>query len=214
MTDPALTGPAITGTGPAKRQCALFWTAAILIPGLLIAAVALPWSAQNRQLNDDLASGMEQLGRYRHLIASLPGLRAELERVNSNQEFKAFYFEAPTPALAGAELQRKVQDIVTAAKGRLISTQLLPEEKEEQPARVRLRVQIQGGTETLLEVLYQLDEARPFLFVEQLSVRSSARPELPAQAVGGQPVRRPPVNEAGELTVRLDVFGFALEGKK
>ena len=204
----------MTGIGPTKRQCALLWAVAVLVPTLLIAAIALPWSIQNRQLNDNLASGMEQLGRYRHLIATLPGLRVELEQVNSNQEFKAFYFEAPTPALAGAELQRKVQDIVTAAKGRLISTQLLPEEKEEQPARVRLRVQIQGATDTLLEVLYQLDEARPFLFVEQLSVRSSARPELPAQAIRGQPVRRPPINEAGELTVRLDVFGFALEGKK
>ena len=204
----------MTGTGTTKRQCVLLWSAVVLVFALSVAALVLPWSAQNRRLNDDIASGMAQLGRYRHLIATLPGLRDELERVNSNQEFKAFYFDAPTPALAGAELQRKVQDIVTAAKGRLISTQLLPEEKEEQPARVRLRVQIQGATDTLLEVLYQLDEARPFLFVEQLSVRSSARPELPVQATRGQPPRRPPINEAGELTVRLDVFGFALEGKK
>ena len=204
----------MSGFDPTKRQCALLWAAAVLVPMLLIAAVAWPWSAQNRQLDDDLARGLDQLGRYRHLIATLPSLRAELEKVNSNQEFKAFYFEAPTAALAGAELQRKVQDIVTAAKGRLISTQLLPEEKEEQPARVRLRVQIQGATDTLLEILYQLDVARPFLFVEQLSVRSSARPELPAQTARGQPQRRPPINEAGELTVRLDVFGFALEGKK
>jgi general secretion pathway protein M len=209
-----MTGPTMIGAGPNKRQCALLWTAAVLVSMLFVAAVALPWSAQNRQLNDDISNGLEQLGRYRHLIATLPGLRDELEQVNNNQEFKAFYFDAPTPALAGAELQRKVQDIVTAAKGRLISTQLLPEEKEEQPARVRLRVQIQGSTETLLEILYQLDETRPFLFVEQLSVRSSARPELPAQTIRGQPARRPPINEAGELTVRLDVFGFALEGKK
>ena len=78
---------------------------------------------------------------------------------------------------------------------------------------MRLRVQIQGSTDTLLEILYELDQARPFLFVEQVSVRSSARPELPEQAVRGRPVRRPQVNEVGELTVRLDGFGFALGGK-
>jgi len=204
----------MTQASPTRRYCVLVWSAAVLLPCLVIAAIAVPWLGQVRRLDDGLAAGLEQLGRYQRLVATLPGLRAELEQVNNNQDFKAFYFDAPTPALAGAELQRKVQDIVTAAQGRLISTQLLPEEKAEQPSRVRLRVQIQGSTETLIEVLYQLDQARPFLFVEQVSVRSSARPEQPEQAGRGRPmVRRPPVNEAGELTVRLDVFGFALGGK-
>jgi general secretion pathway protein M len=200
----------VTQAAPRKRYCVLVWTAAVLLPALVIAAVAIPWLEQVGRLDAAIAGGAEQLGRYQRLIATLPQLRTELERVNSNQDFKAFYFDAPTPALAGAELQRKVQDIVTAAHGRLISTQLLPEEKPEQPARVRLRVQIQGSTDTLVEILYQLDQARPFLFVEQVSVRSAARPDLPAPPV---PVRRPPGTEVGELTVRLDVFGFALGGK-
>ena len=200
----------MTQSAPPKRYCVLVWTAAVLLPALLIAAVAIPWLEQAGRLDTAIASGAEQLGRYQRLIATLPGLRAELEQVNSNQDFKAFYFDAPTPALAGATLQRTVQDMVTAARGRLISTQLLPEEKTEQPARVRLRVQIQGSTDTLLEILYQLEEARPFLFVEQVSVRSSARPDAPTSA---GPVRRPPAVEIGELTMRLDVFGFALGGK-
>ena len=203
----------MTAVAPGKRYCILAWTAAILLPVLLIGAVALPWLEQSRHLAAADASAREQLARYQRLIATLPGLRAELERVNSNQDFKAFYFDAPTPALAGAELQRRVQDIVTAASGRLISTQLLPEEKNEQPPRVRLRVQIQGSTETLAEVFYQLDQARPFLFVEQVSIRSSARPDLPEQPGRTRPVRRPTGTEAGELTVRLDLFGFALDGK-
>ncbi len=195
---------------PAKRDCVLVWTLGLLVPGLLIAAIAIPWLAQVGRLADAIAENEEQLARYQRLIATLPGLRAELEQVNDNQDFKAFYFDAPTPALAGAEVQRKVQDLVTSARGRLISTQLLPEEKTEQPPRVRLRVQIQGSTETLLEILHQLEQARPFLFVEQVSVRSSARPDQPEQLVRGRPVRRAPLNEAGELTVRLDIFGFAL----
>jgi general secretion pathway protein M len=146
-------------------------------------------------------------------VETLPTLRAELEQVKANEDFKAFYFDAPTPALAGAELQRKVQDIVTAAKGRLISTQLLPEQPNEHPPKVRLRIQIQGSTDTLLDVLYAIEQARPFLFIDQVSVRSSARPEEPERRVRGRTVRRPPVNQAGELTVRLDIFGFALGGK-
>jgi general secretion pathway protein M len=159
-----------------------------------------------------IADSEDQLVRYRRLIRSLPELRTELERVRANESFKAFYFDAPTAALAGAELQRQVQDIVTAASGRLISTQILPGPPEESPPRVRVRTQIQGSTETLLDVLYDIEQARPFLFVEQVSVRSSARAPLPTSALRGRTIRRPPVNPAGELTVRLDIFGFTLGG--
>jgi general secretion pathway protein M len=198
-----------------RRYCALAWALLVLTPVLAVSAVAIPWMQRSGELQESIAATEDQLLRYRRAVATLPSLRSELEHVNNNSDFKAFYFSAATPALAGAELQRKVQDIVSAAQGRLISTQSLPELKDEQPARVRLRTQIQGSTDTLIQVLYGLEEARPFLFVEQLSVRSTARPDQrpdqPEQAARGRPARRP-VNEAGELTVRLDVFGFALPG--
>jgi general secretion pathway protein M len=202
----------MTQPASSRLRCAVAWTLLVLVPLLILAALALPWLERVGALDASIAVTEDQLLRYRRMVATLPTLRAELDKVKSNQEFKAFYFSAPTPALAGAELQQKVQDIVSTAQGRLISTQLLPEEKGEQPARVRLRTQIQGSTDTLLQVLYKIEEFRPFLFVEQVSVRSSARPEQPEQVAGGRPVRRMPVNEGGELTVRLDIFGFTLPG--
>lgn len=202
----------MTRTTPNRRYCALAWTLLVLVPFLILAAVALPWLQRMGRLEESISVIEDQLLRYRRMVATLPMLRAELERVNRNQDLKAFYFSANTPALAGAELQRRVQDIVSTAKGRLISTQLLPEEEGEQPARVRLRTQIQGSTDTLLQILYGIEESRPFLFVEQVSVRSSARSEQPEQVVRGRPIRRASVDESGELTVRLDVFGFALPG--
>jgi general secretion pathway protein M len=203
----------MTRTPPDRRYCMLAWTLAVLVPLLALAAVAVPWLQRMGELNASIAAVEDQLLRYRRLVATLPTLRTELDRVNNNQDFKAFYFSAATPALAGAELQQKIQDIVSGAQGRLISTQILPEDEAEQPARVRLRTQIQGSTDTLLQVLYRIEESRPFLFVEQLSVRSSARPELPESLARGRPIRRPPVNEGGELTVRLDIYAFSLPGE-
>ncbi len=191
---------------PPKIVCALVWLLLVMVPLLLLAGILLPWTSQIAELNERIATGENQLARYRRLLQTLPGLQAELEQVRSNDAFKAFYFSASTPALAGAQLQSQVQTIVTAAKGSLVSTQLLPEEKSENPPRVRVRTQIQGSTETLLDVLHQIEQARPFLFVEQLSIRSSARPDLPDGP------RRMPRSPTGELTVRLDIFGFALGG--
>jgi general secretion pathway protein M len=190
--------------------CTLAWIALIAVPLLVVGTLAAVWTSEFSRLATSIADSEDQLARYRRLIGTLPDLRAELEQVQANESFKAFYFDAATPALAGAELQRTVQDVVTAANGRLISTQILPGPPEETPPRVRVRTQIQGSTETLLDVLHALEQARPFLFVDQLSIRSSARPALPEADPSGRALRRPPSNPAGELTMRLDVFGFTL----
>lgn len=192
--------------------CALAWLFAILAPLTLAAGILIPWSNRIAQLDRQIATSEEQLIRYRRLVQTLPALKDELERVRNNETFKEFYFHAPTPALAGAQLQTQVQGIVTAAKGRLVSTQPLPEESRQDPPTVRVRTQIQGTTEALLDVLHQLEQARPFLFVEQVSVRSAARAQAPDAGDRARFARRMPTNPAGELTVRLDIFGFALAG--
>lgn len=197
-----------------RTFCVLGWLLLILVPGLVLASFLVPALVRMDRLDTSIEERRDELVRYRRLIATLPNLRAELEQVRSNEDFKAFYFEASTPALAGAELQQKVQDIVTAAAGRLISTQLLPEQKDEHPPRVRIRAQIQGSTDTLMDVLYAIEEARPFLFVDQVSVRSSARADLPERVSRRARRSRVGVDPGAELTVRLDIFGFALGGGK
>ena len=192
-----------------KPLCLAVIGVAVLVPILLVAAIAVPWLSRIAELDAAIASNGDQLQRYQRLVSTLPALQTELEQARTNDAFDAFYFKAATQALAGAQLQTQVQEIVTAASGRLISTQILPPESQETPPRIRVRTQIQGSTDTLMEMLYRLEQARPFLFVERLSVRSSARPvdqSNPAMAR-----RRLVADQGGELTVRLDIYGFILE---
>ena len=194
-----------------RLSCALAWGLALLVPLLLLASVALPWSQRMHELDEQLARGADQLERYQRLVATLPSLRAELEREQANDDFKAFYFDAETPALAGARLQSEVQDVVRTAGARPISTQILPVDKNEQPPRVRIRTQLQGTTEELLDVLYRIEEARPFLFVDQMSIRSTTPRAAPVRRNSRRVVRRSPSQaQVGQLTVRLDIFGYSL----
>jgi len=194
-----------------RAKCLIAWAALALLPLAIVAAIGAPWWHVNKTLSDKIDANQEQLIRYQGLVATLPALRAELERERANDAFKAFYFEADTPALAGAQLQTEVQEMVRKAGARPISAQILPAAEDEQPPRVRVRVQLQASTDQLLEVLYQLEEARPFLFVDQVSIRSTTpRARLP----GGRSRRvrqsRGAGQQVGELTVRLDIFGFVL----
>jgi general secretion pathway protein M len=208
-------GDASAGGVPARRAvfdalpwgCIAAWSAAVLIPALLMIAVLLPWWQRMQVLDADYERGLDQLTRYQRLEATLPSLREELAREQANDDFKAFYFDAETPALAGARLQSEVQEMVRGAGARPISTQILPVAEDEQPQRVRIRTQLQGTTDELLDLLYRIESARPFLFVDQMSIRSTT----PRRSnVRRRVSRRSNQREVGMLTVRLDVFGYIL----
>ncbi|WP_089730120.1 type II secretion system protein GspM [Candidatus Thiosymbion oneisti] len=183
-----------------KGICVLAWLGVLAIPVGLVFAIGWPWLERVKALEREIASLDERIVRHQGLLRTLPGLQAELKQVSDNKDVKNFYFDAKTSALAGAELQRQVKKMVTSAGGQVMSTQRLPSPKDEQPPRVRVRTQIQGMTDALLDVLYQIEQARPFLFVEKLSVRAPPRQRRPQRRGTRQ----------GLLTVRLDVFGYTL----
>ena len=199
-----------------RTSCLSAWAGVLLILLVVVLAVVLPWWQRATELDRDLEGGNDQLQRFKGIVALLPGLRAELEREQANDDFKAFYFDAETPALAGARLQSEVQEIVRGSGARPISTQLLPVKKDEQPPRVRIRTQLQGTTGELLDVLYRIEESRPFLFVDQMSIRSTTPRARPASSrnVRRRPQRRPTRARVGQLTVRLDIFGYSLGGEE
>lgn len=192
---------------PPSASCLLAWTLTLALPLGLLLGLGLPWWQRLTDLKERLGAREEQLFHYDRLLASLPRLKTELDRERNNDEFKAFYYEAETPALAGAQLQRELQDMVQQAGARLVNAQFLAAGAEEQPPRVRIRTQIQGENEALLDLLFAIEQARPFLFVDQLSVRSATR--RPARRRRGRSL--PPQNQ-DQLTIRLDVFGYSLGG--
>lgn len=202
----------MTAVRSKRGTCILAWVATLLIPASLILGVGWPWMERVSELDREISSHEDQILRYRRLLATLPRLRSELDQERSNEDLKAFYYDAQTPALAGAQLQRELQDMVRGAGARLVNTQFLPAGSEEQPPRVQVRTQLQGKTPALLDVLYSIEQARPFLFVDQMSLRSTSRSTVrraPRRRGRRAPVRKRP---QGALTIRLDVFGYALGG--
>lgn len=194
-----------------RARCLLAWLAVLAIPALVVVGLLMPWQQRLAELDGEIATLTDKVQRSHNLLATLPTLRAELDAVRDNQEIKAFYFEAATPALAGAEVQRVIQQIVDSAGGQTTSTQILPASPTEHPPKVRVRSQLQATTDALRDILHGVEQARPFLFVDQLSVRSTARTTPDNPRARAAAARRPALTaRAGYLTVRLDVFGYTL----
>jgi len=194
---------------PPGAACLLAWLVTLLVPVALLLGIALPWQKRMADLAQQTQETRGRIERYERLLATIPRLKAELDRERNNEDVKAFYFNAPTAALAGAQLQGTIQEMVQAAGARLVNSQFLPAEGDKQPPKVSIRAQIQGDTQALLDVLYSIEQARPFLFVDQLSVRSTTRRERRDRRNPGE---NPSVQTRQELTIRLDVFGYALGG--
>ena len=189
-------------------RCTLLWLVVLLVPLGLTLGIGLPWYQRVMDLDARIDGATDQIHRYHRLLASIPRLQAELERERNNEEVKAFYFDAPTQALAGAQLQSAIQGMVQTAGAKLVNSQFLPAAVKDQPPRVGLRTQIQGDTNALLDILYDIEQARPFLFVDQLSVRSTTRRDRRRSSNETQP------QVQQELTIRIDVFGYALGGNQ
>ena len=189
-------------------RCILVWLIVFLVPLGVTLGVGLPWYQRMTDLESQIEVADDQIQRYQRLLATIPRLRAELERERNNEEVKAYYFDAPTEALAGAKLQSTVQGMVQSAGAKLVNSQFLPAEAKDQPPRVGLRAQIQGDTNALLDILYDIEHARPFLFIDQLSIRSTTRRDRRQTRQDPQPLVQQ------ELTIRVDIFGYALGGTK
>lgn len=190
-----------------RRRCALLWGALVAAAVIVLASVLLPWTLQLRQLEQEIAAKRDQAARYQRLVSTLPAVRAALARERDTDTLDELSFAAETPALAGAQVQRTLQEMVREANARPISAQILPVDAQDQPPRVSVRIQLQSDTAQLLDLLLKLEQARPLLFVDQMSIRSSARPESEGQRRARR--RRSPANDAGDLTVRIDVYGYS-----
>ena len=197
-------------SAPAQRQrrvCIAVLSALVLLPLVLVTAIGLTWLERMQTLERGIQGDLDRLQRYQRLVATLPALRQALADEQSNDAFKAYYFDADTPAIAGAQLQSEVQDMVRSAGARPVSAQVLPSNEQDDPPRVRVRIQLQGTTEQLFDVLYRVESARPFLLIDQLSIRSQARSN---QRRGRTARRTARPDNQDQLTVRLDIFGYFL----
>lgn len=110
-----------------------------------------------------------------------------------------------TAALASADLQTLIKEAVNKAGGELISTQVIPEHKEDQFTRVAVKLRMTGSTQVLRDVLHAFESGHPILFVDNLNIRPIriSQPVLPG---------RKPGKVADKLSVDFDVIGYIRGG--
>ena len=149
---------------------------------------------------DNISQLQDRLQRYENMLSMREDLEERLQQIKQDNSIDVYYLQQSSSVLAAADLQQQVKSAVENNGGNLVSTQILPVSDEGVFSKVAIRVQMTGDTEALQKTLYDLESARPLLFIDDLQVR-------------GQPIRQRNPNNRNEITLRIQLTTqFELSG--
>lgn len=165
-------------TSPRLRQ-ALALLILLALLGLVLGLILLPLAQRWRSDEDGIAALRQRLETYQRVAASLPQQQARLAELRQQDPLLGLALPQERPALAAAELQQRVGQLIGQSGAQVISTQILSREKAEAALpSVALKVHMRGETEQLVRVLHGLAYHRPLLLVENLLVLSNPRLDM------------------------------------
>jgi general secretion pathway protein M len=180
------------GSGVCRKALIIVGAFALLLVGLL----ATPVYYQHQRYDEELSKRQDRLQRFRQALAGIPRLEQEIQALRDAARTDEYYLEARTPALAGAALQSRIKAVVEANGAELVRIQTMNEEKEDWGLRVPVKVTMRADVEAMTQIFYELESAKPYLFLDQLTVRAMQIRRNPRQ----------PQKNATERSNQVDFF--------
>ena len=172
----------------------------LVVLAAVVLAVAMPLWLLNRRYDTAIEDAATRLQRYSKIAGMQDGLRKKVTEVKALGTTR-HYLKNASPALAAVELQELVNSVLDANGGKLNSIQILPHKDEGMYRQITISLQLTAPLSALKAMLYKIESARPYLFINNFSVRSYA----------GFAPRPTPATEP-ELTIQFDLAGYALKG--
>lgn len=146
----------------------------------------------------------QQLSRFEYLIANENNINAELKRIDNLGSEGDLFLSGNKKSIASANLREFINEAVKRSGGQLVSSQDYDAEPIASATAIGLRLQVTGEVKNLVDFLYELESARPIIFIDDLSVSSSSS-RLRASKVRRN--RAKPRNRSS-LDIRMDVVGY------
>jgi general secretion pathway protein M len=138
-----------------------------------LAVVPLVDRYQSRQA--EITDMRTAIDRYQRLIAQAPALEAFDAQYRRQQPLAPLLLPGGNPALAGAALQQRLQDIAAGVDVRILSQRIRPPATDGEFERIGVEARLQSDVTGLRDLLLAIEQNTPFLFVDSLSIRSRAQ---------------------------------------
>lgn len=186
----------MTELGQGVRRIAAVGLLVSLLAGLCF-GVVVPMIGAYQDARTQLEQVRAFLRRAEAAAGKREPLKAALAKLKQSDDADGGFLKGTNDSLAAAHIQNRVKTVLDAAQGDLKSTQILPSKKDGNLTRVGVRVQMSGSIAAVQKVLYSLESGAPFLFTENLEIRT--RP-----VVRGAGPRR----DESTVDMRFEAYGY------
>ena len=146
----------------------------------------------------EIETRSRELATYRRMAAGQAQFEQQLATLNRSNISTDYHVKGTTPALASANMQKHLKNIVTRNGAEVISTQIVTSDDDVESNRVSLKVHLRSDIRAAMVILHALESSRPMLFVNNLAI--SARP------VRGRTPNDPPTVQ---LDLQFEIDGYA-----
>ncbi|MGR0140018.1 MULTISPECIES: type II secretion system protein GspM [Pseudomonas] len=154
-----------------------------------------------RAMGEQAEQLREQQQRYAGVLRQADSLRQQLEQARQDPTSSTSLLPGDDPSAVAADLMQRIADLINSRAtvgGGCSLTQrmpITPEQDNSEPYRqVKVSLTLNCAIEPLTAILHELEYQRPFLFVDEMSIRRA-----PSAPVSGG---------AGKLVVHLLVRGY------
>ncbi len=163
---------------------------------LLVVLIYVPWKQATLYYDAAIADRLDRTSRYLRIAAQRKNVEANIAMI-AKRNASRFYLKASAPALAAAEVQQMAQAIVEANGLAVESTQFSSHKDDGPRRKVTVSFRLRGPLPAVQKALYELETALPYLYVDNLVIRSNAgRNAKPAPGV--EP----------DVLVQFDLYAF------
>ncbi|WP_416425350.1 type II secretion system protein GspM [Pseudomonas sp. App30] len=184
-----------------ERRGAALIALALVLAALYWLLVQSWFAGPLGEVNTQIEQLREQQQRYAGQLAQRPLLDKQLAAARHDPASSLSLLPGSDPSAVAADLMQRIADLIKAkaddGAGCALTQRMpiTPEQDSAQPYRqIKVSLTLECSIEPLMALLHTLEFHRPFLFVDNLSVRRASS----APATGG----------AGRLTVHLLVRGY------
>lgn len=150
---------------------------------LFVVLVALPVAALFEGQAEDRAEALSQLTAYRAQEAERPALAARLAALQEGAKSVPGLLDASNAALAQAQLQSQMKDLIDRSGGSLLSAQLLPPTRVKGFDSVAIEYDVTIPVARFSSLVYAVETHTPYYFVDSadLVMPPNWRPNVTGQ---------------------------------
>ena len=146
-----------------------------LAGGILLVAVlfffvilAMPALTQRGEFRVQLDDLQFQYSKFNTIVRQRDTIMADLARLRQEQSSATGFLDEKPEALAAADLQNLIKNLVESHGANLISTQVVQHESSGTFPDVRISIHMRAGIETLREIIHALESGQATLLIDNL----------------------------------------------